>query len=70
MGALNHIPIDKQIYCKRFYRSFEISKHAQSGDCWMIIKQHVLDLSNLTRMMSETNDNTIVSIERMISTRI
>lgn len=51
-----------QIYCKKFYRTYEISKHSQSDDCWIIIKKRVFNVSNLTKTMDEINDRTEVRL--------
>lgn len=59
---MNNAKINYRIYCKKFFREFEVSKHSKLGDCWMIIDGYVLDLSELTKTANKINEDSLVSL--------
>lgn len=58
---MNNAKIDNRIYCKKFFRQFEVSKHSKLADCWMIVDNYVFDLSELTKTAHKINESSLVS---------
>lgn len=64
---MNNAKINNRIYCKNFFREFEVSKHSKFGDCWIIIDGYVFDLSELTKAANKINEDSLVSLNTIVS---
>lgn len=60
---MNNAKIDYRIYCKKFFREFEVSKHSKFGDCWMTVNGYVFDLSELAKTAHKINHDSLVSLD-------
>lgn len=54
--GLNSVHL-KEIYCKSFYRTFEILNHIKPNDFWVILNRRVLDLSSLMKLLDEMSNS-------------